>query len=173
MTTEQQQEQHHKHHNNRYNREYNKDPKTKKSPRMICTVCGKQAVRYYQKHYQKGKVVRRSLIYEHRDEPPIREFIYRGRKSKTYRRCDAGTVTDGLPFVEDPKEEKHPQEQHAMAAALVEESEEKDYLTEMIFSLKELDEISHDISGDESKRILKNIWRWLEERRSDLRRENE
>lgn len=159
-------------------REQNKDKKTGKSPRMQCTICGKPAVRYYTTRYSKdGKVVSRTMVYEHRDEPPIRDYIYRNQKYPRYRRCNAGIVKGGLPLMQEPKEEEQqrqlkprPEQQQEQQES---RHEEKDYLAEMIYTLKELDEISHDISGEESKRILKNIWRWLAEKRQELRKQNE
>jgi hypothetical protein len=65
--------------------------KTKgKRPRMICTTCLKPgAVQYINR---KTKAV----IYEHRDEPPVREFMYRGQKMYRYRRCFGGVMGESL-----------------------------------------------------------------------------
>jgi hypothetical protein len=34
--------------------------------------------------------------------------------------------------------------------------------------LKELNDIAYDIGGDDAKRILKNIWRWIEQKQKEL-----
>lgn len=92
-------------HKKRHPREDNKDKKTQKAPRMQCTVCWKPAVRYYEKKWDKnGNLIRRKMIYEHRDEDPVRIDIYKGKKYKRYRRCSSGVVTDGLPFIEETPE---------------------------------------------------------------------
>jgi predicted ATP-binding protein involved in virulence len=107
------------------------------------------------------------MIYEHRDEAPIREYIYRGQKYLRYRRCHGGTVQDSLPFIDEKQ-----------VVTTTEEKEEKEidkskHYKEMIAHLKELDEISHDISGEESKRILRNIWRWIDDKRLELKMSGE
>lgn len=69
-----------------------------KMPRMICTVCLQpNAIRYYHVHKKKDGTVSRQLIYEHRDEAPLKEYWYitkAGRKQHhfRYRRCNAGVV---------------------------------------------------------------------------------
>lgn len=88
-------------HKKRHPREFNKE-KEGKAPRMVCTVCWKPAVRYYLKKYDRdSNLIERRMVYEHRDEPPIRVWKYRGRQNKTYRRCNSGVVTEGLPFIEE------------------------------------------------------------------------
>jgi hypothetical protein len=59
-----------------------------KRERVICTICQKPAVMYI----SKGK----RIAYEHRDEPPIGEYWYRGKKYERYRRCDGGRIGKGL-----------------------------------------------------------------------------
>jgi hypothetical protein len=89
-------------HKKKHPREDNKDKGTQKAPRMQCTVCWKPAVRYYEKKWDKnGNLIRRKMVYEHRDEEPVRIDIYKGKKYKRYRRCSSGVVTDGLPFIEE------------------------------------------------------------------------
>ena len=61
-----------------------KEPK----PRIACSICGKPAIRYVNR--KKGTVE-----YEHRDDPPILEFLYRGHMMKRYRRCYAGRIAKG------------------------------------------------------------------------------
>jgi hypothetical protein len=63
--------------------------------RIACTICGKPAVRYYQ-------VKQRKVEYEHRDEPPISEYHYRGKVYKRYRRCYGGSIVkNGLEGIMD------------------------------------------------------------------------
>ena len=73
-------------------------------PRMQCSICDKpNAVRYFiRKKLKSGEVVTK-IVYEHRDEPPVGEFYFRGKKLFSYRRCQSGTVYDGLPFMEEHK----------------------------------------------------------------------
>lgn len=159
-------------------REDNKDKKTGKSPRMRCTVCLKPAVRYYNKYYSKsGELVRREIVYEHRDEPPVKEDIYNGKKYLRYRRCNAGTVKEGLPLIvesEIQQRNQHQQQQQQQQPQSQQQEQENstDYLAEMVYSLRELDEISHDISGEDAKRILKNIWRWIAAKREELKKDD-
>lgn len=73
------------------------DPKTLvgKAPRMLCTVCRKPdslAVRYYTETKRKDGTIVRRMRYEHRDEPPVKEYIYKGKKMNRYRTCHAGIV---------------------------------------------------------------------------------
>jgi hypothetical protein len=160
----------HRPHNNSHkkrSRARNKIKGIGKSPRTQCTVCGKTAVRYYDKHYTKdGRLKSRNMIYEHRDEPPIKEFIYRGIKHKQYRRCNAGPVQEGLPLIYENRP----------SLVLIDETEE--YMkvkNELVLSkddLKELDEIANDITGEEAKRILKNIRCWIEDKRSKLKEDS-
>jgi hypothetical protein len=57
-----------------------------KRPLMTCITCGKPgAVRYINK--SSGQI-----IYEHRQEPPIKEEFYRGQKRYIFRRCSGGYV---------------------------------------------------------------------------------
>src|SRR5580765_3905317 len=66
-----------------------------KRPRMLCTVCMNKdslAVRYYVNTKLKNGKIIRTMEYEHRDEPPIKEYNYKGKIVKSYRRCHAGRV---------------------------------------------------------------------------------
>jgi hypothetical protein len=47
-------------------------------------------------------------------------------------------------------------------------SKSESILTE---SLKELSDIEYDVSGDDAKRILKNIWPWVEHKQKELMEE--
>jgi hypothetical protein len=123
-------------------------PKSKsKRPRVPCAICNKPAIMYKGKT-KKGQV---TLIFEHRDEPPIREFIYKGRhKMYTYRRCDGGVVKQtGLP---QPKEPEQKQER----------KQRQNYEQRYIDLLQELKNIVYDIDGDTAIRMIKNIRRMIE-----------
>ena len=61
--------------------------------RMICTQCLKpNATRHYQSKKRKDGSVDRYMIYEHPDEPPVGEYIHKGKKHPRYRQCNAGIV---------------------------------------------------------------------------------
>lgn len=61
--------------------------------RMLCTMCGKpNATRFYQLKKRKDGSVDRYVIYEHPDEPPVKEYMYEGKKIIRYRQCHAGLV---------------------------------------------------------------------------------
>jgi hypothetical protein len=104
------------------------------------------AVRYYIQATVSGEKVTK-MVYEHRDEPPESWNTWKGKKVARYRRCYAGIVSNGLPLLKD-----------------VESGNKtlKNYKREITESLKELSDIAYDIGGDDAKRILKNIWRWVE-----------
>jgi hypothetical protein len=81
----------------------------KRQPRATCPICLKPAVMYSYVTPQ-GK---KRLTFEHRDEPPIGEYTYRGDRVFRYRRCSGGVVSqEGLPLISEP------QQQQAAAAAL-------------------------------------------------------
>jgi hypothetical protein len=130
----------------------------------------KLAVRYYIMPKVAGKTVKK-IVYEHRDEGPIREFIYRGKKSASYRRCYTGVIREGLPFLEE-KEEKLAAIEGKTEQIVKEETKGLDYKKIFQDHIHEINEIAFDISGEEAKRILKNLWRYLNEQRQELRREN-
>jgi hypothetical protein len=128
-----------------------------RSPRMTCTVCMKpNAVRYYIQATVSGEKVTK-MIYEHRDEPPESWRTWKGKRIPTYRRCHAGIVKHGLPLLKD----KNNRESNDEAF--------KDYKIEFADSLSELRDIAYDISGEDAKRILKNIWRWVDQKQKELR----
>jgi hypothetical protein len=131
----------------------------KHSPRMTCTVCMKpNAVRYYIQASVSGEKVTK-MVYEHRDELPTMWRTWKGKKIPTYRRCHAGIVRNGLPLLKDKTNT---------------ESDNKlfrNYKKEFTDSLRELSDIAYDISGDDAKRILKNIWRWVEQKQKELETE--
>lgn len=132
-------------------------PKGKRSPRMTCTVCNKpNAVRYYVQASVSGVQVTK-MIYEHRDEPPESWRTSKGRKIPTYRRCYAGIVRNGLPLLKE--EVKIEQRDDAG----------ENFKREFVDSIRELSDIAYDISGDDAKRILNNIWRWLDQKQIELR----
>ena len=114
-----------------------------------------------------GETVKK-IVFEHRDEGPTREFICRGKKSATYRRCYTGVIRDGLPFLE----EKEAAVEGTTEQIVKEETKELDYKKIFQDHIDEINEIAFDISGEEAKRILKNLWRYLNEQRQELRREN-
>jgi hypothetical protein len=117
-------------------------------PRVTCTICMKPAVRYYIMQKQGGVMVRK-ITYEHRDEPPIREDMSKnGTVRRRYRRCYTGVIHNGLPFLEEREGE--------------EEKSGLDYKNKYEDTIQELSEIALDISGEEAKRILKNLQRYLE-----------
>ena len=123
-------------------------------PRVTCTICMKPAVRYYVMQKQGGEMVRK-ITYEHRDEPPIREDMSKnGSIRRRYRRCYTGVIHNGLPFVEEREEE--------------EEKSELDYKNKYEDTIHELSEIAVDISGEEAKRILNNLQRYLETKRHEM-----
>jgi hypothetical protein len=123
-------------------------------PRVTCTICMKPAVRYYIMQKQGGEMVRK-ITYEHRDEPPIREDMSKnGSVRRRYRRCYTGVIHNGLPFVEEREEE--------------EEKSGLDYKNKYEDTIHELSEIAFDISGEEAKRILKNLQRYLETKRHEM-----
>ena len=123
-------------------------------PRVTCTICMKPAVRYYVMQKQGGEMVRK-ITYEHRDEPPIREDTSKnGSVRRRYRRCYTGVIHNGLPFVEEREEE--------------EEKSELDYKNKYEDTIHELSEIAVDISGEEAKRILNNLQRYLETKRHEM-----
>lgn len=122
-------------------------------PRVTCTICMKPAVRYYIMQKQGGGMVRK-ITYEHRDEPPIREDMSKnGSVRKRYRRCYTGVIHNGLPFMEEREEE---------------EKSGLDYKNKYEDTINELSEIAFDISGEEAKRILKNLQRYLETKRHEM-----
>lgn len=123
-------------------------------PRVTCTICMKPAVRYYIMQKQGGEMVRK-ITYEHRDEPQIREDMSKnGSVRRRYRRCYTGVIHNGLPFVEEREEE--------------EEKSELDYKNKYEDTIHELSEIAVDISGEEAKRILNNLQRYLETKRHEM-----
>lgn len=65
-----------------------------KQQRVECIKCHKPAVLY--RAGREGKV---QIVYEHRDEPPIAEFIYKGSKMYRYRRCSGGFSQNGLEVI--------------------------------------------------------------------------
>lgn len=69
-----------------------KQPKQSKRPRITCTVCFKPgAIRYINPRTS-------MTVYEHRDEPPISEYVYHktGKKYFRYRRCYGGRALHSL-----------------------------------------------------------------------------
>jgi hypothetical protein len=123
---------------------------------MTCTVCMKpNAVRYYVQATVSGERVTK-MVYEHRDDPPASWNTWKGKKIPRYRRCYAGIVSNGLPLLKDAE----PGDKTFM-----------NYKREFAESLSELSDIAYDISGDDAKRILKNIWRWAEQKQKELRDE--
>jgi hypothetical protein len=73
-----------------------------KTPRVTCTVCFKPAIKYYIKKKLKSGETVRDLVYEHRDEEPVKEFYHRGKRMFRYRRCNQGRVKDSSSlFKED------------------------------------------------------------------------
>jgi hypothetical protein len=113
------------------------------------------AVRYYIQAIVSGERVTK-MVYEHRDEHPASWRTWRGKKIPTYRRCYAGIVRNGLPLLNDNVDT----ESNNRAF--------RNYKIEFIDSMRELNDIAFDITGDDAKRILKNIWRWLEQKQKEL-----
>jgi hypothetical protein len=130
----------------------------------------KPAVRYYITPKVAGKTVKK-IVYEHREEPPASWNLFKGKKVPRYRRCYTGVIRDGLPFLEE-KEEKLAAIEGTTEQIVKEETKELDYKKIFQDHLHEINEIAFDISGEEAKRILKNLWRYLNEQRQELRREN-
>lgn len=104
----------------------------KKSPRMLCTVCFKgPAVRYINK---KTGIV----TYEHRDEPPIREFFYRNEKHKryTYRQCQ-GSKPKSLEQILEPVQKPNieAKSEHKAISVITKEKAKPSYqeLEQMLF----------------------------------------
>lgn len=129
----------------------------KLSPRMTCTVCMQpNAVRYYMQSTVSGEKVTK-MVYEHRDEPPISWSTWKGKRIPKYRRCHAGIVRNGLPLLNDNSRDESDKDTL------------KNFKMEFTDSLRELSDIAYDISGDDAKRILENIWRWLEQKQKELR----
>ena len=121
--------------------------------------------------------VAKKIVYEHRDEGPIRELTCKGKKRFAYRRCYTGVILDGLPLIKED-EEKIPEKkaietkQQQQQLRNKETIELVDYKNIFQDHIHEINEIAFDISGEEAKRILKNLWRYLNEQRQELRREN-
>jgi hypothetical protein len=113
------------------------------------------AVRYYIQARVSGERVTK-MVYEHREERPESWNTWKGKKIPRYRRCYAGIVSNGLPLLKD-------------AESGIETF--RDCKREFTESLRELSDIAYDISGDDAKRILKNIWRWVEQKQKELRDE--
>lgn len=94
---------------------------------MICTVCMKpNAVRYYIPSKNKDGSTTRSLVYEHRDEPPIKTYEYEGKgKIHSYRRCFAGPVSDEsiMPELGDEEEQQSHQPIHKITPSSPEKQE--------------------------------------------------
>jgi hypothetical protein len=129
---------------------------SRRSPRMTCTVCMKpNAVRYYIQATVSGERVTK-MVYEHREEPPESWNTWKGKKIPRYRRCYAGIVSNGLPLLKDAESRNNSL---------------KNYKREFAESLKELSNIAYDIGGDDAKRVLKNIWRWVEQKQKELTEE--
>ena len=125
----------------------------------------KPAVRYYISAKVAGEKVKK-IVYEHRDEGPIREFIYRGKKSATYRRCYTGVIRDGLPILQE-KEERLGTIEGTTEQVVKEETKELDFKKIFQDHMHDINEIAFDISGEEVKRNLKHLWRYLNEQSRD------
>ena len=63
--------------------------------RVECIKCHKPAILY-----RTGRVGKVQIIYEHRDEPPIADFVYKGKQMHRYRRCSGGYRQDGLEVLQ-------------------------------------------------------------------------
>lgn len=105
----------------------NKDGLTQR--RVTCTVCLKPgAVWYYADKKQNN------IIYEHRDEPPVREYYYKNEKTKrkTYRRCHTGVSKENPmdAILKNTQEEAQQQQQEQ-----VHQIEEPDW-KKMYFEMK-------------------------------------
>lgn len=159
-------------------REDKKDKDTNKSPRETCTECKKPAVRYYTNEYTKdGALRRRIMVFEHRDELPVKEYWYTTKKGKKqhhfrYRRCNAGVVTEGIPLI---SEQQAPPPQPKVKSKSTNISSRakhfSSHTTKLIEALEELQEILYDTSGEEAKRILKNVRRWVPDKIKELQKE--
>lgn len=96
------------------------------------------------------------MVYEHRDEPPEAWNTWNGKKIPRYRRCYAGIVRNGLPLLNDRNSSEFSNE------IIV------DYKMEFAESIRELSNIAYDINGDDAKRILRNILRWISQKQEEL-----
>lgn len=82
-----------------------------KGARVTCPICLKPAV-----VYQKEKNNRTTVTYEHRDEKPVKDFVYRGRQFHRYRRCYGGVVRhEGLPYMSEDKQEEPQQKEEKLS----------------------------------------------------------
>ena len=101
----------------------NKNKSNIKSQRMQCSICLKpNAIRYITHKKSKSGQVQTIIVYEHRDEPPIREFYHKNKKMYAYRRCHSGITHNGLPLMEEhyqkiitnpePEEEREHRHKH-------------------------------------------------------------
>ena len=70
----------------------------------------KPAGPYYIMQKVAGEVAKK-IVYEHRDEGPIRELTCKGKKRFAYRRCYTGVILDGLPLIKED-EEKIPEKNY-------------------------------------------------------------
>lgn len=77
-----------------------------KGARVTCPICLKPAV-----VYNVTKNNRTTVTYEHRDETPVKDFVYHGRQYHRYRRCYGGVVHEGLPYMseEEPQQQQQPE----------------------------------------------------------------
>jgi hypothetical protein len=121
-----------------------------KGKRVTCPICMKPAVAYYAKR-KSGSV---KITYEHRDEPPVREFIYRGRQYFRHRRCNGGTVKADAQLPER-------EEAQAAAAAAAEAPTDIDYKKMYLDLSQELYNIVYDLDGETAIRMVKNIRRMI------------
>lgn len=82
-----------------------------------------------------------------------------GKRRRKYRRCHAGIVRTTLPLSKD------------ISDTNPSDGTFRNYKTEFADSIKELTDILYDVSGEDAKRILKNIWRWVEHKQKELKDE--
>lgn len=76
-------------------KEKRRGPK-EKVPRTVCPICKQPAVAYPQYRYTKDGTRKKVWVFEHRDEAPIRDYLYRGRIYKIHRRCQTRTIDDNI-----------------------------------------------------------------------------
>jgi hypothetical protein len=79
-----------------------------------------------------------------------------GKKMATYRSCHTEIVRNGLPLLKDNNGTESDNELF------------KNYKKESTDSSRELSDIAYDISGDDAKRILKNILCWVDEKQKEM-----
>lgn len=125
--------------------------------RVTCTVCLKPGAVWY---YQNKK--KNSIIYEHRDEPPIKEFTYRGKKMKRYRRCNTTFTENPIESVLKNERKEIMQQQQEQKQMKKEQQQSQDWQKLYADLIHELKGIVYDIDGETAIRMIKNIRRMLD-----------